>query len=66
MFKTVIVSVPVRVMGVLPSLRDGRLRISWFRSRQVQETSIFSKTFRPALEPTSLLFSGYWGLFTLG
>ena len=50
----------------MPRLRTGRLRNSWFSSRQVQETSVLSKTFRPTLEPTSLLFSGYWELFTLG
>jgi len=66
MFKTVIVGIPVRIMGIVPRLRAGRLRNLWFSSRQVQETSVISKTFRPALEPTIFLFSGYWELFTLG
>jgi len=66
MFRTVIVGIPVTVMGVMPRLRAGRLRNSWFSSRQLQETSVLFKAFRLALEPTSLLDNGYWEHFTLG
>jgi len=32
----------------------------WFRSWQIQEFCPFSKAFRPALGPPSLIFYEYW------